>query len=208
MEKKLPFSSPSDENVFTQLALSDVQKNIMAASQPFQTSDNTLFFNHGRSWSFNEFSTQESRQGDMEHHSASHILKSEDIAKMNFGVLNDFVEALAQQLSEQRMSMMCGALSEGVEGTPNSISITKDRPLAEVFKETIKALPGSLDTKGNLLKPSMIVDPEMYNRIINDASFKEPEHIKEMEELWEKKRLEAIAEREQRLAKYRKYEDE
>jgi len=206
VSKKIPFISRSLRKAFMEGFVRDVGERSRLKRENVMDPRNVLEFQHGRTWKSpaNEHGDQD---GELTLHSTETELHMKDIVNGNPMVIFRTTEYISSKMHDSFMSAMFDKVHAATSNSGNVVNTT-DGSWPNAMNDMLEMLVPSLDENGELQMPTMFVAPSQGEKIVTELKAAGPEFEKHIEDLKERKKLEAQANEDTRRKKFERHEIE
>lgn len=180
--------------------LENVQKGIVSKYLP---PENRHYLRHGGKWEHPGLPN--AVNGGIEQHSSNVELPFEGIVSHDLGLIDYFVQKLAQDMERQFTQMMYSTVSAACDQTGNTVDTKAAGSVCEAFAEMLEKIEFSADKFGKVKLPEIHAGSEAaasLKKALEDAS---PEFHQRIEELKARKIAEALDREAKRKARFVRY---
>jgi len=193
-------ASAFDKSVVAFLAT--VQKGIVSK---YLAPENTHRLRHGGEWAHPGL--PHAVHGGLEQHSSVAEIPFEGIVKHDLGVIDRFVQKLAQDMERQFAQMMYSTVSAACDQTGNTVDAKAAGSTREAFAEMIEKIEFSADKFGEVSLPEIHAGPEAAAKLKKALEDAPPAFQQRIEEIKARKIAEALDREAQRKARFVRYGD-
>lgn len=194
-------ASAFDKSVVSFLAT--VQKGIVAK---YLSPENTHRLRHGDRWGHPGL--PHALDGGLEQHSSVAEIPFEDIVKHDLGVIDRFVQKLAQDMERQFAQMMFSTVTAACDQTGNTVDAKAAGSTREAFAEMIEKIQFSADKFGKVNLPEIHAGPEAAASLKKALEEAPPDFQQRIEEIKARKTAEALDREVHRKTRFVRYGDE
>jgi hypothetical protein len=186
-------------NAFTS-AMRQFQKRFVSNFIP---PENTQRFHHGDGW--RRPASAEMTAGQMKEHSAVLETSLNDILANDLGLLERSFAQISEAMQRQFAGMMYSTISEACDASGNVVDAQKEGSLPDSFMAMLEKIEFGVDKHGNVHMPQIHAAPEIADRMMTELGAAPPEFGERVEQLKQKKILEATEREAARRAKFARY---
>lgn len=179
-----------------------VQKSLVAR---YLSNENTLRLYHGNGWGHP--ANPEACAGGLKEHSYYSETRFQDIVDHKLELISQCVSELSEAMHRQFAQMMYSTISEACDQSGNVVD-AKGMPLEDAFISTIEKISFSADKNGVVCLPEIHAHPDLAGKMIDAVNAAPPEFKNRLDEITERKSLEALEREVERKAKFVKYGEE
>lgn len=172
----------------------------------FLSPKNIHHFRHGKSWVHP--SSPQIDTVEMHAHSVETATRFEDIVAHDLNLIERLVTQISNSLHSQFMEMMFQTVSDACDQSGNVVNAKNEGGIEAAFLRMIEKIQFSADPSGKVNFPQIHVGPEMaevLRKLDQDAT---PEFKAKLEELTNKRIVEALENEVKRKAKFLQYGEE
>lgn len=181
-------------------AMSQFQKRFVSKFIP---PENTHRFYHGSGW--RNPASAEMTAGEMKMLSAVLQTSLDDIIANDLRLLERSFAQISETMRRQFAEMMYSTLSEACDASGNIVDAQKEGSLPNSFIAMLERVEFAADKHGNVQMPEIHAAPETAERLITALEAAPPEFGERVEQLKQKKILEATEREAARKAKFARY---
>jgi hypothetical protein len=204
LKPKIPFAEVKASKAFMHEAQLLLLREIARQSSRLVSESNTQTFYHGRTWNYQRegrdgFTPQ---SGRLELHQEKLTVGIDRLFANDVTVLPDLILGFGEQVSSHQAKSVANELNAVVEETGNTIQVPKDGSMADAFLESLKRCVWSVDSKGNVHPPHILLDAESQIRLHKEISERGETFQQQFEEVKRTQEAAARSAEEIRLKKY------
>jgi hypothetical protein len=182
--------------------LTTIQKDIVSKYLP---PENTHRLRHGGKWEHPGL--PDAVNGGIEQHSSVNKIQFEDIVNHDLGLIDRFVQKIAQDMERQFTQMMYSTVFTACDQTGNTVDAKAAGSTREAFAEMLEKIQFCADKFGNVRLPEIHAGPEAVSTLKNAFEDASPEFHERMEAIKARKIAEALDREVKRKARFVRYGD-
>ncbi|MCE0498553.1 MAG: hypothetical protein LV481_11465 [Methylacidiphilales bacterium] len=201
---KLPFAEVKASSAFMAEAQRLLVREIVSRSGEFISESNHQTFYHGRDWTYQRegregFTTQ---TGHLQLHRQQITISVDRILANDMWVLPELILGFGEQTATSMTKKVESELTKVAEEVGNSTAVPQDRSMVDAFLEAIDKAYWSMDSKGRLYAPRIMLDEKSQRRFHTELATRREEFDRRLEEIRARKEPLARQAEEERLRKY------
>jgi hypothetical protein len=204
MMPKVPFAETKRGSEFSQALFTRLAEKVTALREEVIPPQNVSNLPHGHGWTF-----QQQREGGFELESAEFGRQSTEVSVHHDRILNndlsvvdEFIAKLAHQMHDEMMERLTQELDETCTRFNRITNVPKGTSLAEGILGGLSKIHASVDEDGSVSMPSLMLSPEMFERLRAEVSVNQGELERQAAEIRAKTEADARARETERLAEY------
>ena len=202
MQRRNYFGSDNDKAFMTAL-MQAVSDRTTAAQSQFISPENVHIFNHGRSW--NMPASSDSSNTGMKTHTTEMLTKHQDIIDGELTVIDRTIEELANSMTSQMSAMLFQTISDSCDENGQTVD-AQGQPFTIDFIIAILAkLEFGVGRDGEVQLPTIMGGAVDKLKLACQQAL--PEKQKELDDLIERKKSEALERERIRLARFVGYNE-
>jgi hypothetical protein len=197
------FEFEAAENAFNEAFTSELRQLQKALRGKFIPPENTYRFYHGDRWC--NPANVEAAAGETKMHSEVLTIPLNEIIANDLGLLERSFAHISETLQQQFAAMTYASLSDACDMSGNVVDAQKEGSLPKSFMAMLEKIEFAADKKGNVHMPEVHAPPGIAERLMSELEAAGPEFGEKVEQLKEKKTLEAIEREVARKSKFARY---
>ena len=166
----------------------------------FSDDKNTYSLHHGRSMG----NSNKILDSELTKHSVEVTYDINDVLECKIETMYSFIDEISSKMSNQMKQTIYKVLNQTCEKTGNVVDAKESKKSnPELFLEMFEKIELSINEKGEVVLPDIHLSPGIGKKFIAELQAQGEEFHKKVEELKQKKALQAIQKEKERFAKYK-----
>ena len=165
-------------------------------------------FQHGRKWDFQQQSKEGYRpqSGELGLTSSTTTINLRRVLANDVTLIHEFIEKTSAAMYEGMQRALFTEMASAAEKSGNNLTIPKDGMTGELFLELIRSTEVHVGEDGKVSRPSLFLQPGMYEKIVAPLEKLGPEFKAKVDALWLEKEREALKREQDRVSKFEESE--
>lgn len=197
MQRRNYFGSDNDKAFMTAL-MQAVSDRTTAAQSQFISPENIHTFNHGRSW--NMPALPDASNTGMKTHTTEMLTKHQDIVDGELTVIDRTIEELANSMTSQMSAMLFQTISDSCDENGQTVDAQGQPLTIDFIIAMVAKLEFGVGRDGEVQLPTIVGGSVDKLKLACQQAL--PEKQKELENLIERKKSEALERESIRLARF------
>lgn len=205
MKLRNPFRNSEGSRAFMRSFMMDVGARLKLEQGKYISESNVQAFRHGLNWQSHNSSSPDD-VSTLKHFSHETIVEKSDIVEYKAGLIEEKVCELTAIMADSFAKELYSTASDSCEKIGNVVSAKGLSPAEQVLA-ILEKVDFGVDRQGKVVIPSLHLNAETAKTFLKDPKFNDPAMKAQMDEITDRKKIEALAREDERLSKFKAHHD-